>query len=338
MEKEEFNKKNKVTLNLSKKIGSYLKTWELPSIPIIVNCLTPFIKKTQQFQNNSNFIIDNMGMGKTTILDILQKSNPKHLKILPKKMYAMDLADLGDDYYKNCILVHQDMVGAFGGLKPKTLEQLSGFWTSLLSEHHYEQLGKKIKNANCCVMFPITKYGWYKNKHTFIDETFTDRVTQLIVEARTEEEIKEIADFKLNREELIYQKYPKIKLPFPARQHKIEWSKQFHENFRKEIINLAFELEEFRVCSITRGTNYIRNFLKANALINNRKEVNEYDLELYKSIHKLHKGTFLTMLQKVKYALEEQLKTDVTDKELIRKYKFTKPTFYKYKKQIEEMG
>ena len=326
----EFKKANEVTIKNANLVGKYLITWELPSIPIMVNMLTPFLKKTNsQFQNNSNFIIDEMGMGKTSIVTILQQSNPEYIKILPKKMYAMNLLDLGNEFYKNSVLIHQDMIGAFSGLSQKTFEQLSGFWTSILSEHSYQQLGKEIKDANCSVMFPITKIGWFKAKKLFFDETLIDRVTQLIVKPRDEDEKKEITDFKINREEIDMVKFPKIKLPF-SKKHKII---KYDRTLTKEIINLSHELDEFKVCSITRGSGYIRNFLKANAMLNDRNKINIHDLEMYKLVHSLHKGTHLSMLQKVRYALSTQGKMSDTD--LIQKNDFTRPTFYKYKKQLE---
>ena len=75
---------------------------------------------------------------------------------------------------------------------------------------------------------------------------------------------------------------PKIKLPLSKSKKQIELNLTPEMQF--EIENLVMQLDAFGIMSWKRAQEHIHNFLMANALLNNRKATNKYDLELFKYI------------------------------------------------------
>jgi len=324
---KDFLYNNRITLDLANKVESYLKGYKWFSVTIIINCCTINLKQTKkEYQLNSNLIIDDAGYGKSSLLNMLYEYNKKHINFLPTKMYALELLKKGSDFFTNKILFHQDLSQGFLGLNKKSLVQLDNFFTGILSDHFYEQLNYKIE-ARCNAMMAIPKKLFVMQKGNLFQTTLLERITMLKNFDRTEDERKDILEF------IDKQPYPpQIKLPINISKIKID----IKENIFNEINKISAEMEDLNIMSATRAKNYISNFLKSNTYINKRKTADIYDLELFKKVYPYHKGTRLTLYEKIKNHILENEKSEnpKSDRELIKKINCSFRSFYKYKKLI----
>ncbi|MGA3297673.1 MAG: hypothetical protein ABSD41_09505 [Candidatus Bathyarchaeia archaeon] len=132
-----------------------------------------------------------------------------------------------------------------------------------------------------------------------------------------------------------------VKLPLPD---KVEDSKKVNVKFPKstkieaKIVDYAIELDNYGVQSYVRTQDYVKVFMRANALLNIRSKVTKSDLYLYDLIHPLflnsmgELGTENFVLALIKNHPQ------TPDKELIDLSGISKGTFYKYRKIIHSKG
>jgi hypothetical protein len=134
---------------------------------------------------------------------------------------------------------------------------------------------------------------------------------------------------------------PIIKLPLPEKiedDKKVEIAFPESKEIEDEITEYALELDDYQVQSCVRAQDYIKTFMRANALLNGRKKVTISDLLLYDLVHPLflnsmgELGTENRVLSLIKKHPEKP------DKEIIKMSSLSKGTFYKYKKILQGKG
>jgi len=330
----EFRKDNFKIMKYARNIERYLKSYLLISVPIIVNCATIGLKTGEQYLLNSNLLIDEQGYGKTTILKyILANNNPKIFRMLPEKMYAYELLKLGNEFFNNKILIHEDLLKSFKGLTQKSLEQLSTFWVSVLSEHGWKQLNSELKNVRCNVMFGMAEVGYFANKLRLFGETFFERIVPIFQYKRDLGEKMNILEHKDDIDDKD-EKLPKLKLSINPNSPKKIILKD--ESIKKRTRELALELEINIQLAGTRALSYIRQFMKANALLNERNRVTKSDLELYEMIHDLHTSA---RHKRITYIVKETIEKNkgLSFEKMARKINISLPTFLKYKNIVKGM-
>jgi hypothetical protein len=170
--------------------------------------------------------------------------------------------------------------------------------------------------------------------------TFLDRVPPFKHNV-TMEMKRKILQFraKLQRREDAY-KPPVLRLPLPDTiddSRKVQVAFPRSRDIENRIVEYALELDRYQVQSSARAQDYIRNFMRANALLNDRKKVTMSDLYLYDLVHPLFLGS-MGELGSEDLVLSLFRKYPISDEELIEKSKLSRGTFYKYKRILQERG
>lgn len=335
-----FLKANKITLDYSEKVDKYLYGYKTISIIPIVNACCMGLKLdegTKMF--NSNMLIDYAGGGKSTLLKILTQSNPKLFVKLDARMYAYEIAkDMAgsQEKYRNKILVHDDLIGMFQGLSQKSREQLTFFWTYLLSEGKYSQLGFKIEDMPVMALFGCARDIFMKFRNEFFVSTLGERITMYDAGMVTDEQSKmAIMQMEINKKKKV--KFPTIKLPVKKTKKEIKWFDDDETEIAEEIRNLCIDFKKHKVKSAQRAYNYITNFIMSNALLNGRNKMSVYDLAMYKIIHPYHiykPSSRNYALTAIKNNLLKPFKEQKKDDEMIEFLKIPQGTYFEYKSKI----
>jgi hypothetical protein len=101
------------------------------------------------------------------------------------------------------------------------------------------------------------------------------------------------------------------------------------------IAKYALELDDYQVQSCARAQDYIKTFMRSNALLNGRPKVTMSDLYLYDLVHPLFLNSMGELgTENLVLSLFRQY-PDLTDKELIKMSGLSRGTFYKYKKILQ---
>lgn len=335
-----FLKANKVTLDYADKINNYLYGYHTISIIPIVNACCMGLKLDEGTKMlNSNMLIDYAGGGKSTLLKILTASNPKLFVKLDARMYAYELAkDMAgnQEKYRNKILVHDDLIGMFQGLSQKSREQLTFFWTYLLSEGKYAQLGMNIEDMPVMALFGCARDIFMKYRNEFFVSTLGERITMYDAGIVTDEQSKKaIERMEYNKKKKI--QFPKIVLPIRKKKKEIEWFDDDETEIAEEIRDLCIDFKRHKVKSAQRAYNYITNFIMSNALLNGRKKMSVYDLALYKIIHPYHvyKPSSKNYAQiSIKNNLLLPTNKQKKDDEMIKLLKIPSRSYFEHKSKI----
>lgn len=327
---------NKETLELADKIETFLKFWGEFSIIPIVNANSINLKLSETYEQlNNTLIIAPKGGGKSTLLkQILIKSNPKFIVGLPKKMFESELVKKGNDFFNDKILVHDDLITAFNGVSSKQREQLTNFWTQLLSHYSYSRENYRI-DAKCACLFGIASESFGKYKNQLFESTFLDRfiMSQKMSVEGEEEVVLEHRDYlkqnKIN--------FPTIKLPFTKSKKSVEM--EYDKTFLKERNKYALELNTYNIMTAQRAQNYIDIFMMSNALLNGRKKVSQSDLEIYKLVHPFHIGVNFYDVDKERIVLQS-IKTDpmLKDKARAETLSISRSYLYQLKANLRKKG
>ncbi len=323
----EFMQANGVSLKIAAEIEKALKFNGLPSLIPIINCLSISLKLPDQIkQANSTLCISPKGFGKSTLLIyILAKSNPKFFTILDKNIFESQLLEKPREYFEGKVLIHDDLISAFGGKNRKQREQLTSFFSQLLSDGTYSREGKKLENVCCIAQFGIARESFEKHRKDLLDGTFLDRFLTYSVELDNLQKL-EVLQHRDHMMDYNVQ-LPIIKLPFSKRKQEIKLV--LTEEQKNKVNKLAIQLESYRVMSSTRTQNFIKIFMLCNALLNNRKETCQYDLELYEVLHQFHLNSASQMSKKQQIIALKQQFPDKNNEELIDISGIPKTTFYR---------
>jgi hypothetical protein len=128
-----------------------------------------------------------------------------------------------------------------------------------------------------------------------------------------------------------------VKLPLPER---IDDAKKIDvhipaSGIEGKIVEYAMELDNYEVQSAVRAQDYIRTFIRANAILNHRRSVTESDVYLYDLVHPLflnsmgELGTENLILSVIRKNPHE------SDQELMKMCGVSRGTYYKYKKVFQ---
>jgi len=341
-EKKRFLKDCKTTLDFAGKVESWLKGWLLPSIIPIVSSMSINLRVPRGMRKlNSCLIVAPRGSGKTELLEhILAASNHRHFVVLPPKIFESDLVKKGREYFHNKVMVLSDLIVTFEGMARKQREQLVNFWTKLL-EGNYARDRDALENVSTLALFGLASEQLDKFRDELMSATFLDRVPPFKHNVTTEMK-REILQFraKLQRHEEEY-KPPVLKLPLPEKiddSSKIQVAFPRSREIENRIVEYALELDKYHVQSFARAQDYIRNFMRANALLNNRRRVTVSDLYLYDLVHPLFLGSTGTLGPESLVLSLFSRYPGCSDNELIEKSELSRGTFYKYKRILQARG
>jgi hypothetical protein len=290
---------------------------------------------------NSCLIIAPRGSGKSELLErMLAASNPEHFTVLPPKIFESQLVDKPREFFDNKVLVLDDLIVTFEGLDLKQRQQLQNFWTKLL-EGSYGRDDKQLANITTVALFGLASEKLSKFRSQLLDATFFDRVVPFKHDVSREKK-RQILQLRAQRSisKAIPQR-PIIKLPLPD---KIEDSKKVDVAFPRskdieaKIVEYAMELDYYGVQSSTRAQDYVKTFMRANALLNGRRKVTTSDLYLYDLVHPLYLNSMAEL--GTEKLIEAVIKgyPNLTDEELWERAGVSKGTFYKYKKILHAKG
>jgi hypothetical protein len=326
-----FLKDCKKTLELALLVEGWLKGWLLPSIIVIVNCMSLNLKMFNERKLNSCLIVAPRGSGKGDLLErILAASNPNHFVVLPPKIFESELITKPREFFHNKIIVLVDLIVTFEGMSIKQRQQLVNFFTMLL-EGSYARIRNALSNVSTVALFGLASEQLNKFRDELMSATLLERLPPFKHNV-TAEMKRAILHFRWKTSS---KQIPVVKLPLPER---IEDSEKVDVLFPKSkqieetIDRYALELDNYEVQSYARAQDYIKTFMRANALLNGRSKVTKSDLYLYGLVHPL----FLNGMGELgtENRILSVLKQNVgaTDRELIKKSGVSRGTYYKYKK------
>jgi hypothetical protein len=329
-----FLKDCKKTLELASSVEGWLKGWLLPSIIVIVNCMSVNLKLPNVRKLNSCLIVAPRGSGKGDLLErILAASNPNHFVVLPPKIFESELITKPKEFFHNKIIVLVDLIVTFEGMSIKQRQQLVNFFTMLL-EGSYARIRNALANVSMIALLGLASEQLNKFRDELMSATFLERVPPFKHNV-TSEMKKAILYFRWKASS---KRIPTVRLPLPER---IEDSKKIDVLFPRSkqiedrIDKYALELDNYEVQSYARAQDYIKTFMRSNALLNGRSKVTKSDLYLYGLVHPL----FLNSMGElgIEIRILSILKQNVgdTDNELIKKSGVSRGTFYKYKKILQ---
>ncbi len=272
------------TNKLVKAISSHFYKLEIQGLLISVNALTISINTRIP---NSNLWIQRRGSGKSEFLRILAESNSDRFIVLPEKLYETTILEFDQEYFNDKVWIHDDFIVAIHGLTTKQRQQLMGLFVELLSKGEYVRRDRsgeyKVKGRISCI-FPIAQENYSRyGKELFYQTLVPERLVPVGFDF-TAEDMRKAGILKLEKEYNTFRKDIKLKLPFSDENVSVKLPKEFFE----EINNLSMRLQLLCGLSNTRGVEYVSNWLKAHALLNDREEVVKEDLEIFKLILPAH--------------------------------------------------
>jgi hypothetical protein len=319
-----------------------LKGWLLASIIPIVNSMSINLKLPPGVRKlNSCLMVAPKGTGKSELsVRILAASNPEHFVVLPAKIFESELVKKGREFFHNKIMVLSDLIVTFEGMARKQRQQLVNFWTMLL-EGNYARDRDALENVSTVALFGLASEQLNRFRRELMSATFLDRVPPFKHNV-TMEMKRKILQFraKLQRREDAC-KPPVLRLPLPEKiddSRKVQVVFPRSRDIENRIVEYALELDRYHVQSFARAQDYIRNFMRANALLNNRTKVTVSDLYLYDLVHPLFLGSMgelgseslvLSLLKKY---------PGYSDDELIEKSGLSRGTYYRYKRILRAKG
>jgi hypothetical protein len=256
---------------------------------------------------------------------------------LPPKIFESELVAKGREFFHNKILVIDDLIPTFEGMSTKQRQQLVNFWTKLL-EGGYARDRNVLSSVTTLVMFGLASEQLDRFRDELMSATFLDRVPPFKHKV-TRDMKREIFQFRASRVNMKPPpEPPSIRLPLPE---KIEDDKNVEVAFpdskeiEDKITEYALELDDYQVQSCARAQDYIKIFMRANALLNGRSKVTMSDLYLYDLVHPLFLNSMgeLGTENRVLSLIKKNL--DKPDKDIIKISGLSKGTFYKYKKILQ---
>ena len=246
----------------------------------------------------------------------------------------------GREFFHNKILVIDDLIPTFEGMSTKQRQQLVNFWTKLL-EGNYARDRDVLSNVSTLVLFGLASEQLDKFRDELMSATFLDRVPPFKHKV-TREMKREILQFRAKRaNQNPPSQPPVIKLPLPEKiedDKKVEIAFPESKEIEDNVMEYALELDDYQVQSYARAQDYIKTFMRANALLNGRKKVTMSDLLLYDLVHPLFLNSMGELGTEKRVLSLIKKNPDLTDKELIKMSGLSRGTFYKYKKILQGRG
>lgn len=279
---KDFNKENKKTIGMIDHIHKHLYNMGDVYTLLWVNMHTMYVKDVLH-KANSNMIIVPAGYGKSTFLRAVAQANKKKIQLLPSKCFESFLSEEPKEYFHNKILLMNDGAVTFSGLSTKQRQQLTQFFTELITEGGYKRQKKQpITGIKTSLFVALPELTYKKNKDDFFKETFMDRLIP-VHKSLTQEQIREI----LNNIQFDNPEKFKVKL----QNTKLKLVEHDFNAWHETISELAMHHYVYGSCSAVRAYQYVVNFLKANSYLNNRQKTSKNDLKMYFFLHFLHLET-----------------------------------------------
>jgi len=333
-EKKRFLRDCRKTLELVWQVESWLKGWCLAAVIPIVNVMSINLKLPAGIRKlNSCLIVAPRGSGKSELLEhILAASNPEHFRALPPKIFESELVTKGRDYFHNKIMVIDDLIPTFEGMSTKQRQQLVNFWTKLL-EGNYGRDRDTLSDVRTLALFGLASEQLDRFRDELMSATFLDRVPPFKHNV-TRQMKKDILQFRTRRRG----QPPVIRLPLPEKiddEKKIDVAFPYCKEIEDRIAEYALELDDYQVQSCARAQDYIKTFMRANALLNGIRKVTMSDLYLYDLVHPLFLNTMGELGTENRVLSLIKKHRDRSDREIIKMSGLSKGTFYKYKKILQ---
>jgi hypothetical protein len=330
---EAFKKDNRTSLGIANKVEKVLKYKGLASLVPIINSCSISLKLSNQFkQLNSTLSVDQRGFGKSTLLKhILSKSNPKFFQVLPMKCFESQLVEKPKEYFHNKILVHDDLITSFSGSSTKQRQQLTNFFTLLLSDGSYDREKHKLEGITCLAHFGLAWESYKQNRKQLFDSTFLDRFSlyKVPLDNTKKNEILKMRDLmKGSNQEL-----PKIKLPLKKSKTKVLLN--LTPEMMVERNKLAMQLDSYNIMSAFRAQNYIDLFMMSNAYLNDRNKVTLSDLQMYKQLHPFHLNSSIERSKKQRIRSLIIQNKGITVKEIVQKTGYPRSTVYRIVEEVK---
>lgn len=341
-EKARFLRDCRKTLELAAAIESWLKGWSFAGIILIVNAMSINLRLSCGVRKlNSCLVVAPRGSGKSELLErILAQSNPEHFVVLPAKIFESELVKKGREFFHNKIIVIDDLIPTFEGMSTKQRQQLVNFWTELL-EGNYGRDRDSLSNVTTLVMFGLASEQLDKFRDELMSSTFLDRVPPFKHNV-TRPMKREILQFRAERVNMTPSPHPPtIKLPLPEKiedDQKVEVVFPDSKEIEDRIAEYALELDDYQVQSCARAQDYVKTFMRANALLNGRSKVTISDLFLYDLVHPLFLNSMGELGTENRILSLIKKNPDKPDKDTIKMSGLSKGTFYKYKKILQGKG
>lgn len=313
---KEFQKNNKNILHVMDLIAKEKPNMQNLLGYAYINMHVLFIKKPI-VQNNNLIIVLPKGYGKSTGLEWIARHFGKAFNEIPGKIYESFLVKEKPEFFHNRILYHRDLLVGLLGLTTKQRQQIYGFFIDLLDSGRYERQGvNKLEGINTSFYGSMARDGFDKSRAELYDSTFADRIP-LISDSFPQHHpfqvIEKMATYDGNHAQL-----PVFINVKRRRQYKIEYDAlQYHQ----DIGIICVQMETDGIMSFSRAYHFISNFMRANALVNERKEVNIWDLKMFEHFLPLHYALPIKdpyMLAKAKSPQDIQRRMEISHKQATR--------------------
>jgi hypothetical protein len=290
---------------------------------------------------NSCMVVAPKGTGKSELLErMLAASNPEHFRVLPHKIFESQLVQKPREYFHNKIPVCHDVIVSFEGMDIKQRQQLQNFWSMIL-EGSYARDANSITKVSTLVLFGLASEKLNKFRSALLDATFFDRVPPFKHNVTREMKRESLRLRSQRSMKNPPERRPIIKLPLPDKiedDRKVDVAFPRSKEIEDRIVEYAMELDRYEVQSAARAQDYIKTFMRANALLNRRSKATKSDLYLYDLVHPLFLNSMgeLAIEKRVQALIRDN--PDASDNELMDRSGISRKTFYKYKNILQAKG
>jgi len=279
------------TMTMASTIASYLRGWNRYAVVPIVNMHTIFLKLPKGTYPNSNLLVAGAGHGKGALMTgILWPSNPDILIKLGDKSFESKLVKRPSPDFKDKVWVGEDLIVILEGMSQKQRAQWSGFFVQLLATGQYDRDDDThtapITDAFMSCMFGIASERWKDFKGPFLGMTLLERIIPIYLAPDPQVDIDMMCATIDRRHGGEFARPPRLALRRPLNNEKIKIA--VPESVHYEIVDIAGRLLKYTGLSAARATNYVLNFLSANAYLNGRTEITVADLYLWQHVEDLH--------------------------------------------------
>ena len=235
------------------------------------------------------------------------------------------------------LLCYDDLIIAFKGLTTKQRQQLVNFFTKLL-EGNYSRDRYTLSNVNTLALFGLASEQLNEFRDELLSATALDRLPPFKHNVTQDMKRQILRERSKRQREKPPPQPPIIKLPLPE---KIEDDKKVDVSFPnsnwidEKIEAYALEQDNYQVQSCARAQDYIKNFMRSDALLNGRRRVTKSGLYLYDLGHPLFLNSMGELGAENRVLSLIKKRPDKPDKEIIKMSGLSKGTFYKYKKILQ---
>lgn len=282
-------------VELSKTVGSFLLRYDYLAIPTLVNSHSIRLKLPKSTPTNSNILVFPKGSGKSVFLsDIISKHNDGMVINRSDIHHEYMLMNRADEEFDHKIWICDDLVVTLAGLEAgRQRNQLTGFYTAILSKGEYERDGvqnqfsgmRKIEDAVICCQYGLASEYFRTERKQLFNNTLLDRMIPIYAHL-SDDDARAIIRATIKRSSSIdIVDPPNLKLT------ELD-GEPIHIKIDSSIDGLiedaAITLYHATGLAPGRAASYINNFVSSNALLNDRKIADIDDMEVWEFIQDMH--------------------------------------------------